>query len=111
MNELGPAIELERAEAISPDPINPKIRTMEVIDTDFHFTPKWETIRGYLKEPFRSRLYHFPVGSLEYNREPANENPGVGQAFPGTAATAADVLRVLDQFGADTVILNPGYNR
>ena len=46
----------ERAEAVSPDPVNPKIRTMEVIDTDFHFTPPWATIRSYLKEPFKSRL-------------------------------------------------------
>src|SRR5256885_8532068 len=48
---------------------------------------------------------------MEYNPEPANEKPGIGQETHGTAATAADVLRVLDQFGTDTVILNPGYNR
>ena len=112
MNEIRPSdFGLGRAEAVSPDPINPKVRTMEVVDTDFHFTPKWETVRSYLKEPFRSRLFHFPVGSLEYNPEPANEKPGVGQDCHGTASTAADVLRVLDQFGTDTVILNPGYNR
>ncbi len=76
MNEIRPSdFGLRRAEAVSPDPINPKVRTMEVVDTDFHFTPKWETVRSYLKEPFRSRLFHFPVGSLEYNPEPANEKP------------------------------------
>jgi uncharacterized protein len=113
MNEMRPAetAELARAEAISPDPVNPKIRALEVIDTDFHFTPKWETLRRYLKEPFKSRLWHFPVGSLEYNPEPANEKPGVGQDTHGSAATAADVLSVLDQFGIDTVIMNPGYTR
>ena len=111
MNELGPAVELERAEAISPDPINPKIRTLEVIDTDFHFSPKWETLRGYLKEPFKSRLFHFPVGSLEYNPEPANEKPGVGQDTHGTASTGAEVIGVLDRFGTDIVIMNPGYTR
>jgi uncharacterized protein len=113
MNEMRPAetAELARAEAISPDPVNPKIRALEVIDTDFHFTPKWETLRLYLKEPFKSRLWHFPVGSLEYNPEPANEKPGVGQDTHGSAATAADVLSVLDQFGIDTVIMNPGYTR
>jgi hypothetical protein len=81
MNELSPPnlSELKRAEAVSPDPVNPKIRTLEVIDTDFHFSPKWETLRNYLKEPFKSRLFHFPVGSLEYNPEPANEKPGVGR--------------------------------
>ena len=68
-------------------------------------------IRGYLKEPFKSRLFHFPVGSLEYNPEPANEKPGVGQDTHGTAATGADVFRILDQFGTDIVVLNPGYNR
>jgi predicted TIM-barrel fold metal-dependent hydrolase len=113
MNEMRPAetAELARAEAISPDPVNPKIRAREVIDTDFHFTPKWETLRRYLKEPFKSRLWHFPAGSLEYNPEPANEKPGVGQDTHGSAATAADVLSVLDQFGIDTVIMNPGYTR
>jgi predicted TIM-barrel fold metal-dependent hydrolase len=103
--------ELARAEAISPDPVNPKVRAMEVIDTDFHFTPKWEALRRYLQEPFKSHLWHFPVGSLEYNPEPANEKPGVGQDTHGSAATAADVLKVLDQFGIDTVIMNPGYTR
>src|ERR1700749_1897672 len=99
MNELRPTnvAELERAEAVSPDPVHPKIRAMEVIDTDFHFSPKWETLRSYLKEPFKSRLFHFPLGSMEYNPEPANEKPGVGQETHGTASTAADVLRVLDQ--------------
>ncbi len=113
MNELRPTnpSELERAQAVSPDPVNPKIRTMEVIDTDFHFSPKWETLQRYLKEPFKSRLYHFPVGSLEYNPEPANEKPGVGQDTHGTASTAAEVIAVLDQFGTDIVIMNPGYTR
>src|SRR6266436_5530945 len=113
MNESKPPdyAGLERAEAISPDPINPKIRTMEVIDTDFHFSPTWDTLRRYLKEPFKSRLFHFPVGSLEYNPEPANEKPGVGQDTHGTASTAAEVIAVLDQFGTDIVIMNPGYTR
>ena len=84
MNEMRPTnpSDLERAEAIAPDPVNPKIRTMEVIDTDFHFTPKWDTLKRYLKEPFKSRLYHFPLGSLEYNPEPANEKPGVNPLWP-----------------------------
>jgi len=112
MNEAShTGFEREKAEAVSPDPINPKIRQMEVIDTDFHFTPSWKTIRSYLKEPFQSLLFHYPVGSLEYNPEPANEKPGVGQDTHGVAATGADVIKILDQFGTDTVILNPGYNR
>ena len=112
MNEAShTGFEREKAEAVSPDPINPKIRQMEVIDTDFHFTPSWKTIRSYLKEPFQSLLFHYPVGSLEYNPEPANEKPGVGQDTHGIAATGADVIKILDQFGTDTVILNPGYNR
>src|SRR4030088_1461478 len=110
MNEYS-GFDLQKAEAVSPDPINPKIRAMEVIDTDFHFSPKWDPLRGYLKEPLKSRLFHFPLGSLEYNPEPANEKPGVGQDTHGTAATGADVIRVLDQFGIETVVLNPGYNR
>jgi predicted TIM-barrel fold metal-dependent hydrolase len=103
--------DLERAEAVRPDPINPKIRTMEVIDTDFHFTPSWATLRRYLNEPFKSLLHHYPLGSMDYNPEPANEKPGIGQDTHGTAATGADVMAVLDQFGTDIVVLNPGYNR
>jgi predicted TIM-barrel fold metal-dependent hydrolase len=113
MNEPRPIdpAELERGEAIRPDPINPKIRTMEVIDTDFHFTPPWDTLWRYLKEPFKGLLFHYPLGSMDYNPEPANEKPGVGQDTHGTAATGADVMAVLDQFGTDVVVLNPGYNR
>ncbi len=101
----------EAAKPVNPDPINPKIRAMEVIDTDFHFTPPWPVIRNYLAEPFKSRIWHYPAVGLEYNPEPANEKPGVGQDSHGTAGTGAEALRVLDQFGSDTVILNPGYNR
>ena len=112
MNEASPGgFERDRAEAVTIDPINPKIRHMEVIDTDFHFTPSWKIIRSYLKEPFQSLLFHYPVGSLEYNPEPANEKPGVGQDTHGVAQTGDDVIKILDQFGIDTVILNPGYNR
>src|SRR5436309_3528207 len=113
MNEIRPTdpADLERAEAVRPDPINPKIRNLELIDTDFHFTPKWDTLRPYLNEPFKGLLHHFPLGSMEYNPEPANEKPGIGQDTHGTAATGADVLRVLDEFGTDIVVLNPGYNR
>ena len=74
-------------------------------------SPPWPVIRNYLKEPFKSRIWHYPAVGLEYNPEPANEKPGVGQDAHGTAGTGAEVLRVLDQFGTDTVILNPGYNR
>lgn len=101
----------ERAETVRPDPINPKIRAIEVIDTDFHFTPSWEQTRAYLKEPFKSRLFSYPATGGEYNPEPANRRPGGGQDALGSARNANDVLRVLDRNGVDTVILNPGYNR
>ena len=101
MNEIKQSgFERENAEAVSIDPINPKIRQMEVIDTDFHFTPSWKTIRSYLKEPFQSLLFHYPVGSLEYNPEPANEKPGVGQDTHGVAATGADVLELVRRIRA-----------
>lgn len=110
MTKIPPA-ERMRAEAVRPDPINPKVRGFDVVDTDFHFSPPWQTLRRYLKEPFRSLLHHYPQTSLEYNPEPANEKPGVGQDTHGTAGTGEQVLAVLDQLGVGTVILNPGYNR
>jgi predicted TIM-barrel fold metal-dependent hydrolase len=110
MNEIVPTKRL-RAESVKPDPINAKARAFEIIDTDFHFTVPWGTLRGYLKEPFKSLLHHYPATSLEYNPEPANEKPGVGQDTHGTAGSAAEVLAVLDKMGVSQVILNPGYNR
>lgn len=103
--------QLEKAAAVQPDPINPKLRTMEIIDTDFHFAAAWPTLRSYLKEPFKSRIFNYPATSFEYNPEPANEKPGAGQDTHGVARTGQDVIRILDQFAIDTVILNPGYNR
>src|SRR3954467_2865170 len=111
MNEASHgSFEREKAEAVSPDPINPKIREMEVIDTDFHFTPPWKTIRSYLKEPFQSLLFHYPSGSMDYNPEPANEKPGVGQDTHGVATTGAEVINILDPFGTHTVTPHPRHN-
>jgi predicted TIM-barrel fold metal-dependent hydrolase len=110
MNESLRADQMQ-GESVSPDPINPKACTMEIIDTDFHFSPPWPVLRRYLKQPFRDLLHSYPATSLEYNPEPANEKPGVGQNTHGNAGTAAETLAVLDQMGTDIVILNPGYNR
>jgi len=57
MNEILPTGMLQ-AQPVRPDPINPKVRGFEVIDTDFHFGPSWATLRTYLKEPCRSLLHH-----------------------------------------------------
>jgi predicted TIM-barrel fold metal-dependent hydrolase len=110
MNEVAP-VDRERATAVEIDPINPKIRAMEVIDTDFHFSPSWKILHRYLKEPFKRLLYSYPLTSMDYNPEPANEKPGVGQDTHGQAQTGADVIRILDQFAIGTVVLNPGLNR
>ncbi len=104
-------IERIAAETVRPDPINPKIRQMEVIDTDFHFTPDWATLSRYLKEPFKSRLFSYPAISSEYNPECANGKPGTGQDVMGRARTALDVLRICDANGVDTVVINPGLTR
>ena len=101
----------EPAKAARPDPIDQRARDYDVVDTDFHFSPAWPVIRERLKEPFKSRIWHYPAVGLEYNPEPANEKPGVGQDTHGTAATGADVLKIIDAFATGTVILNPGWNR
>lgn len=113
MNEVQDASRFDReiAEFIIPDPINPKARAMEIIDTDFHLSPSWDRVRPYLKEPFRSKLYHYPATSAEYTPEPANNKPGMGQNALGTAETGEDVLHVIDEIGVDTVIIAPGFNR
>jgi predicted TIM-barrel fold metal-dependent hydrolase len=104
--------ELEHAKAIAaPDFINPKIRTMDVVDTDFHFSPTWASIRKHLKEPFKRLLHRFPKGSQEYSPEAAFEKERKGAKDRPVPETAADVLDIMDKFGTDTVILNPGYDR
>jgi len=39
---------------IKPDPIDPRGRAYQVVDTDFHLLPEWEDLRKYMAEPFRS---------------------------------------------------------
>lgn len=109
MNESSPPHQF--ATSVVPDPINPRVRDFEVIDTDFHFAAPWPVLRQYLKEPFKRLLHHYPATSLEYNPEPANEKPGVGQNTHGNAGTAEQALAAMDSMAVGTAILNPGYNR
>ncbi len=105
------SFEREVAETVTPELINPKVRQMEVIDTDFHFMPSWAKIREHMAPPHRDRLYSYPATSTEFNPEAANAKPGMGQDVMGRAGTGPEVLTILDRIGVDTVTLNPGFNR
>ena len=53
-------------ERVSPDPIHPKARAMEVIDTDFHVLPEFSTLRPYFQEPFQTKLQVYPQTGNDY---------------------------------------------
>ena len=101
----------ENARRIQPNPIDPRAAGYKVIDTDFHFVPDWETLRRYMKEPFKSELNRYPLVGSDYSPKYAIGIDGTGQDVLGSARTAADVLRVIDEIGVETVILSPGFQR
>jgi predicted TIM-barrel fold metal-dependent hydrolase len=101
----------EPTQRIKPDPIDPRGRAMEVIDTDFHFQPEWDDIRKYLKEPFRTKLTKPPAVGGDYGPAYALDLEGTGQDTQGRARTAVDILRAIDEIGVDTVIVSPGFQR
>ena len=99
------------AEIVKPDPIHPQARATEVIDTDFHFQPPFETLRQYFDEPFRSKILRYPQVTSEYSPDAAIGKLGTGQSVLGEAHTGEDVIRVLDEIGADIVVMSPGFQR
>jgi predicted TIM-barrel fold metal-dependent hydrolase len=101
----------ERAMRVKPDPIDPRGRGYEVVDTDFHFIPDWQVLRRFMKEPFSSELTRYPPVGGDYSPQYAIGIEGTGQETLGRASTAADVLRVIDEIGVGTVILSPGFQR
>src|SRR3977135_1134093 len=101
----------ERATRVTPQPIDPRGRSYKVVDTDFHFLPEWSDLRKYLKEPFKSELTSFPLAGGGYSPKYALGLEGTGQETQGRATTAADILRVIDEIGVQTVIVTPGFTR
>src|SRR3954462_12686277 len=110
MNVVAPS-RRETARRVKPNPIDPRASGYKVIDTDFHFVPDWEKLRQYMNEPFRSELNRYPLVGSDYSPKYATGLDGTGQDVLGRAATAADVLRVIDEIGVETVILSPGFQR
>src|SRR5436190_3622419 len=101
----------EHAKRIKPDPIDPRARAYKVVDTDFHFIPDWQVLRKFMKEPFKSELTKYPQVGGDYSPQYAIGIEGSGQETLGRASTAADVLRVMQDIGAGTVVLSPGFQR
>ena len=101
----------EFARRVTPDPIDPRAAGYRVVDTDFHFTPEWETLRRYMKEPFRSEMKRYPLVGSDYSPQIATGLDGTGQDVLGRAGTAGDVARVMADIKVDTVILSPGFQR
>jgi predicted TIM-barrel fold metal-dependent hydrolase len=103
---------LEPVRRVKPDPINRKGRQVEVIDTDFHFNPEWETLRPYLRPPFREGFKRFPGGGTEYFSGLAlGISEASGRANMGVARDGADIIKVIDEIGVDKVIVSPGFHR
>jgi predicted TIM-barrel fold metal-dependent hydrolase len=64
-----------------------------------------------MKEPFKSELNRYPLVGSDYSPKYAIGIDGTGQDVLGSARNAADVLRVIDEIGVETVILSPGFQR
>lgn len=99
------------ATRIKPDPIDPRGRAYNVIDTDFHIIPEWNALRKYMNEPFRSELTSYPQVGGDYSPKYAIGLEGTGQDVLGRAGTAAKIIEIIDQIGVDTVICSPGFQR
>jgi uncharacterized protein len=99
------------AKRVKPNPIDPRAHNYKVVDTDFHFIPDWQVLRKYLKEPFRTELTKYPPVGGDYSPQYAIGIEGTGQETMGRAGTAAEVLKVIDEIGVDTVLLSPGFQR
>ncbi len=103
------AVAREPVRTVHPDPIHPKARTVEIIDTDFHFRPSWQTMRRYMPEPFSIGVMRYPPGGATCNPGLAIERLSNGQDVLGVAETAEDMMRVIDSIGVDTVVFSPGF--
>src|SRR5258708_7407054 len=101
----------ERPTRVKPQPIDPRGRAHKVVDTDFHLLPEWSDLRKYMKEPFASELTSYPLTGGDYSPKYALGLEGTGQETQGRARTAADILRVIDEIGVETVIVTPGFTR
>jgi len=101
----------ENAMRVKPNPIDKRAQGYRVVDTDFHFLPEWNELRKYMKEPFKSVAKSYPPVGGDYGPAYALDLEGTGQETQGRARTAADILRVLDEIGVETVIIVPGFQR
>jgi predicted TIM-barrel fold metal-dependent hydrolase len=99
------------AKRVKPNPIDPRAHNYKVVDTDFHFIPDWQVLRKYLKEPFRTELTKYPPVGGDYTPQYAIGLEGTGQETQGRAGTAAEVLKVIDEIGVESVLLSPGFQR
>jgi predicted TIM-barrel fold metal-dependent hydrolase len=99
------------AKRVRPNPIDPRAHNYKVVDTDFHFIPDWQVLRKFMKEPFRTELTKYPPVGGDYSPQYAIGIEGTGQETMGRASTAADVLRVMQEIGVETVVLSPGFQR
>ena len=101
----------ERAEIVQPHLLNPKVNDYEIIDTDTHLLPEWDRLREYMPEPYRTKLKAYPLVGSDYNPSYATDKPGTGQETFGRAKTGEDVLKSMEETGADAVIMVPGFLR
>ena len=102
------AANTEVAQRVHPDPIHPKARKTQVIDTDFHITPEFSSLHKYLQEPFRTKLQSYPISTVEYDARYAISMEDSGLTVHGVVRTGEQVVQALDRNGVDTVVVTPG---
>jgi predicted TIM-barrel fold metal-dependent hydrolase len=111
MSEIRSNKSRAQAEIVSPDPINENASRYEIIDTDVHFLPDWDVLRSYMPEPFKSKLTRYPLVGADFSPQYSTGVMGTGQDVMGTARTAEDVLKMMDELHTDMVMLVPGFQR
>jgi len=111
MSEVTARGDREPAVVVQPDPIHEAAQRYEIIDTDVHFLPDWDVLRGYMPEPFRSKLTRYPLVGADFSPQYSTGIMGTGQDVMGTARTAQDMLNAMDTLNTDTVMLVPGFQR
>src|SRR3990172_11749363 len=99
------AANTEVAQRVHPDPIHPKARKTQVIDTDFHITPEFSSLHKYLQEPFRTKLQSYPISTVEYDARYAISMEDSGLTVHGVVRTGEQVVQALHRNGVDTVVV------
>jgi hypothetical protein len=99
------------AKRVKPNPIDPRAHNYKVVDTDFHFIPGLASPAEVHAGAVSDRADQISAGRRRLHAAICDRIEGTGQETMGRASTAADVLKVMEEIGVETVVLSPGFQR